>query len=107
MTGLVQRQSHFLKLINQTSPAQRKAILQTVTRDQVKVLSQIAYNVLRSTIKLTSSQAVRFKKQRRFVYVLANKKVGYGQKCAEIQRHTNIVYTLVKLATDYLSSVLQ
>ena len=80
MVELIKKQRHFLKVFIRTSPKQRKALLQTITRDQLKVVSQIAYNILRFTIKLTPVEKARLKRYRHFLYALGNKKVGYQQK---------------------------
>ena len=106
MVEQIRQQRHFLRLILQTTSAQRKALLQTITKQQLRVLSQIAYNILKFKIRLTPLEKSRLKRQRRLVYLLANRKVGYQQKKAAIRDKQRLIYTLVKIASVYLESVL-
>ena len=107
MTTLVRQQRHFLKLLVDTTPGQRKAVLRTITRNQIKAICQIAYNILRFTIELTPSEKARLKKKRSFIYLLGNKKVGYLEKKKAIEINWTTVYFIVKIASVYLGSVLK
>lgn len=107
MTDLIRRQRNFLGLLVHTTPPQRKALLRTITREQIKSLSQIAYNILRFTIDITPSEKAKLKRQRTFIYLLGSKTVGYQQKKEAIENNTGTVHSLVKIASVYLSSVLQ
>ena len=106
MVELIKQQVHFLKLVVQTSPTQRTALLRTITRPQVKAVSQIAYNILRFTIKLTLSEKARLKRYKRLVHLLGNRKVGFYQKKEAIGQNSRTVYTLIKIALEYLKPVL-
>jgi hypothetical protein len=107
MTVLVRQQRHFLKLLVGTTPGQRKALLKTITRNQVKAVCQIAYNILRFTIQLTPSEKAKLKRRRSFIYLLGSKKVGYLEKKKAIENDWTTVYSIVKIASMYLGSVLQ
>jgi hypothetical protein len=52
MVVLIQQQRHFLHLLKSTTTTQRKALLSKITKQQLKALSQIAYNILRFKIRL-------------------------------------------------------
>ena len=106
MVELIRQQRHFLQLLIQTTAAQRKALLHTITKQQLRALSQIAYNILKFKIQLTASEKVRLKRHRRVIYLLGNRKVGFQQKKGTIQDKQKLVYTLVKIASVYLESVL-
>ena len=60
MGDLIRQQRFFLQLFVQTSSAQRKALLDTVTQPQLKVLSEIAYNTIRGKVSLTPMQLRTF-----------------------------------------------
>ena len=106
MGELIRQQHHFLQLLIQTTSSQRKAILHTITRQQLRALSEIAYNILKFKIPLTASQKTSLKRQRRAIYLLANRTLGFQQKKEGVQGKQKLVYTLVKIATVYLKSVL-
>jgi hypothetical protein len=107
MVELIRQQRHFLQLLLQTTSAQRKALLHTITKQQLRALCQIAYNILKFKIPLTPSERTRLKRQRRFVYLLSNRKIGYQQKKVAIRDKQRLIYMLVKTASTYLESVLQ
>ena len=107
MVELIKQQRHFLNLLVDTTVTQRKALLRTVTKKQLKVLAQIAYNILRFTIKLTSTEKSLLKRHRRFIYLLGNKKIGFQKKKEAIPGNLRTIYILVKIALVYLEPVLQ
>ena len=107
MVQLIRQQRHFLQLLLLTTSAQRKALLHTITRPQLRALSQIAHNILKFKIRLTPSEKKRLKRQRRLVYLLGSRKVGYQQKKVAIGDKQRLIYTLVKIASVYLESTLQ
>ena len=107
MGELIRQQRHFLQLLIQTTSAQRKAILHTITKSQLKAVSEIAYNILKFKIPLTASQKTSLKRQRRVIYLLGNRKVGFQQKKEGIQSKEKLVYKLIKIASVHLGSVLE
>lgn len=106
MVELVRQQRHFLCLLKSTTAAQRKALLSTITRQQLKALSQIAYNILRFKIRLTPLEKARLKRQRRVIHLLGNRAIGFEQKREAIRRKPRVIYTFVKIALAYLEPVL-
>ena len=107
MEDLIQQQRHFLRLFVQTTSAQRKAILQTITQDQVKALTQIAHNIIVGTVPLTSSDKEQLKRNTRFVHLLGDKKLGYKHKQRLVLNKQGLVYVLVNSAVIYLETVLR
>ena len=70
MVELIKEQRHFLKLFIQTNSAQSKALLQTLTQCQSRVLSQIAHNIIKSRIKLSPTERELSETQEKpFVYL--------------------------------------
>ena len=103
---LMKQQRHFLQLFAQTTPAQRKALLQTITGNQLRSLSQISRNIIKFTIRLTPSEKTKLKRQRRIVHTLGNKTIGLDRKKRIVLKKQLIVYTLIKIALTYLDPVL-
>lgn len=106
MVELIKQQRHFLHLLKSTSAAQRKVLLSTITRQQLKALCQIAYNILRFKIRLTPGEKDQLKRQRRFIHLLGNRTIGFKHKKEAIQHKSRVVYVLVKIAFAYLEPVL-
>ena len=55
MVQLIIQERHFLLLFVQSTPSQRKELLQTITRKQLRALSQIAHNIVKFKIQLTTA----------------------------------------------------
>ena len=106
MVELIKQQRHFLYLIKDTIAAQRKALLSTITRQQLKALSQIAYNILRFKIRLSPLEKAQLKRQRRVIHLLGNRAIGFKQKREIIKHKPRVIYTLVKIAFTYLEPIL-
>ncbi len=107
MVELIKQQRHFLLLIVQTSPAQRKALLRTITRNQLRALSQIAHNIIKSNIRLTPAERQHLKRHRRLIYILGDRKLGSHHKKEAIIGKQKLIHALVKIALAYLEPVLQ
>ena len=107
MVQLLIQERHFSVLIVQTTPAQRKALLHTITRQQVRAISQISHNIVKFRIQLTTSQQKKLKCERRLLHILADRKLGYTHKKQTIRDRKRFVYTLLKIAIPYLETILK
>ena len=61
MVELIKEQIYCLKLFVQTTSAQRKALLQTITQRQIRALCQIAHNIIKFRIKLSPTDRALLK----------------------------------------------
>ena len=102
MVELIKQQRHFLYLVANTTADQREVLLKTITCQQLRALSQIAYNIIRFKGKLTPTEKVNLKRQRHFIYLLRDRNIGFVQKKEAIQHIQRIIHTLVKIASAYL-----
>lgn len=62
MSSSVSEQQHVLNFLLQTNPKQRKLLLRSVTKDQLRVLGEIAANVVHSVILLNPEEKKNFGK---------------------------------------------
>ena len=53
---MIEDQGHYLQLLQFTSKLQRKTLLTTITKPQVKALCEITHNVLKGTVVLSPSE---------------------------------------------------
>ena len=79
MVELIKQQRHFLYLVTNTTANQRKGLLKTITCQQLRALSQIAY-IIRLKDKLTLKEKASLKRQRRFIYLLGDRNTGFVKK---------------------------
>ena len=106
MVKLIKEQRHFLKLSVLMTVAQRKALLQTITQRQIRSLSQIAHNIIKFRIKLSPTERALLKRERRLLYILGDRTLGYQRKIVALRGTQRFLYTLPKVALAYLESVL-
>lgn len=106
MVELVRKQRHFLQLLAQTTPKQRKQLLKTVTRDQLRAIAQIAHNIIRSIIVLSPADKDKLKRHRRLIHLLGNRKIGYDRKKSALSGHYRSILTLIQIAVPHLKEIL-
>lgn len=106
MSAIILEQRHFLHLVTRTTPLQRKVLFQTITKEQLKALCEIAHNIIKGTIPLSSSDQTQFKRERRFLHLLGSKTLGIKHKKTLIRSKQRILHRLVTVAVTYLKSVL-
>lgn len=107
MVQLLVQERHFLLLFLHTTPAQRKALLQTITRHQLRAISQIAHNIVKFKIQLTTVEKRTLKRERRLLHLLGDRTLGYHHKKNVIWENQRFVYILLKIAVPYLKVVLE
>lgn len=107
MVELVRKQRHFILLLSHTTPKQRKQLLKTITRDQLKAISQIAHNIIKSVIVLSSSDRDKLIKHKRFIHLIGNRKLGFSKKKGVISNHQRLILTLLQIVIPHLKTVLE
>ena len=103
---LMKEQRYFLKLFEETTPAQRKSLLLAITRPQIRALSQIAHNVIKFTIRLKPEEKKKLRRYRRVLHLLGDKKAGFDVKRRAIVDKAKLIYELTRLALTYLEPAL-
>ena len=80
MTRAVQTQIPFLELLQSTSVKQRKALLQTLTKDQFHALCEIILNVYKGTVPVSDYYVKRLFPFKRSIQMMTNKHVSGKRK---------------------------
>ena len=87
MSKVIKDAEAYVKLFLQTSShSQRKALLDTITNDQIKALCEITHNFLRGNIPLDKKKLAPLKKQKAFIRSLGNPKISLKEKISLLQR---------------------
>lgn len=107
MSDLMKEQLCFLRLFVQTTPRQRKVLLDTATPLQLKALSEIAHNITKGNVTLTTSEQTQLKRDKRLIHLLGDKKLGYKHKQRLVLLKQRTLYILIKIALTYLEPALQ
>ncbi len=98
----VKEQRHFLRLFVIASRDQRTQLLKTVSRKQLKALTEIAHNVLRYVVTLTPTQRSKLKRRQRTIRLLGDPTIGYKVKKKAIVGKVSDILTLLKIVQQHL-----
>ena len=106
MSKLIKDNAPFLQLLlHITSKAQRKSLLNSITNEQVKVLSEIAHNLLQGTIPFNTVQKVKLKKYKSFIRLLGNTSVAIKAKKQNISKKGSVIALLLLTAEPTLKKI--
>ena len=103
----MKRQIWYLHLLmTTTSSAQRKALLDTITNEQLKSLTEVTHNLLQGNIPITEAQKRNLRKHKTFLKILGNVKVPNSTKREALCRKGAVVTTVLKIAAPQLKQFL-
>lgn len=102
MSSSVSNHQTFLNVLLQTNAKQRKLLLSSITRDQLKVLGEIAANVVHSVILLNPEEKKTLKKYKTFLIVLGDKKTFRKVKVGYLKRKNKAIAILLKIVKPFL-----
>lgn len=101
MSQLLEDQRHFLHLLRSTKKDQRKALLSTIDKPQLKALSEIAHNVIKGTIVLTPAERRRLKRFKQIINVLGRKSSTRAQRIRVLQRGATAILHLLNIVETW------
>jgi hypothetical protein len=105
MSKTLKRVSPFLTLLLSTTKDQAKALLYTLTPDQVHALQEIAQNLLH--LPLSPNIKAVVKKRNLILRKLADKSIKIKQKIALIENHQRQIYHTLLLVKTQLKSLIE
>ena len=89
-------------LMTTSSSAQRRALLDTITNEQLKSLTELTHNLLQGNIPITETQKRNLRKHKMFLRILGNPKVSFLQKREALCQKGGVVVTVLKIAAPQL-----
>jgi hypothetical protein len=108
MSALVKRQSSYLQLFRDTkSKTQRKALLDSVTKEQLQALIEITHNLLKGVLPLTLNHKKKLTPHRKFLRMLGDPKVNLKTKKVALCHRGNVIALLLSAVWPTLKTVLQ
>ncbi len=97
----------FLQMLIQTHPRQRRALIQSSTVQQLRVLTEIFVNILRGIIPLTSQHKAEVTRHAKVIRRLVKSKLTGVKRRNLLERYSHIlpivlepIYPLLKEAID-------
>lgn len=101
MSRLLDTHQHFLHLLRTAKKDQRKALLKTIDKSQLKVLSEIAHNVIKGTIVLTPSEKVKLKRFKKIISILGRKTSTRKDRLRVLQKGTTAIVHLLDIVDSW------
>ena len=95
-----------LKSILKAKPPQRRLLLQTASDELILTLCEVALNILRGTIPLTSAQYKKLEKKKTAIKFIADKKIGVLKKRRAINQEGGFILPLLSVAIPFISSLI-
>ena len=101
--SLMKRQIWYLQLLMRTrSKDQRRVLLDTITNEQLRALTEVTHNILQGNIPLTASHKRELRTEKSFLQILGDIKAPLVKKREAFCGKADIVVLLLKAAAPRL-----
>lgn len=108
MSRLVKKHWSYLQLLmNTSSKQQRKVLLDTITNDQLRALTQVVVNLLGSILPITPSQKQKLKKHKNIIRRIGDTKLGSKKKKELLCRQSALIAQLLKSVEPALRDLIK
>ena len=104
--GRMKRNYAILKYLQKIQPNQQSMIIKGANRDLLETLSEIALNIVKKNIKLSSPQINKLRPYERQIYDLSLKKHSLTKKRKILQTGSGLISGLLSVALPVLMSII-
>ena len=102
MSKRLRRNLPVLKTVLSLKPKQRKKNVCHSSEDLILALCEIALNVLKGNIPLTSTQYSKLNKQKKFIKLFADRKTGLPRKRKVLRQSGGFILPLLASSLPFL-----
>ena len=81
---------------------QRRVLLDTITNEQLKALTEVTHNILQGNIPLTEAHKRKLRKEKSFLHILGDVAVSLTKKREVLCGKASVVVSLLKAAEPRL-----
>nr|DAC81315.1 TPA_asm: gasderminX [Larimichthys croaker adintovirus] len=107
MSARIRRNAPLLKALYHATPRKRKDILAHSSPDFLQALCEIALNLLKGNIPLSSPQYKKLKSRRKIIRLLADKKTALNQKRRTLMKQSGgFILPLLSAAVPILGNLI-
>lgn len=106
MSARLKRNLPLLRVLLHASPVQRRLILQTASKELILSVCEVAFNILRGVIPLSTPQYKRLARQKTAIKLVADKKIGVLRKKQVINQKGGFLGPLLSIAVPFLTELL-
>lgn len=95
---LLRKNISFLQAFKVLSETQRLILLENVTPEQSKILSDIAANILRGNLRLSPDKKVLLSKHKKFLRCISDSNTSHQDRLKCIKNHPKSSLTLIEVS---------
>ena len=106
MTKRLKLTEQFVKTLARSSPHTRKTLLRSATNAQLKGLCELCLNILHGNLPLDTATFQRFKRNRKVIEDLSNRRIPLYKKRDIINQKGGFLGTLATFAIPLLAQVI-
>lgn len=106
MSARLKRNLPLLRMLLQVSPVQRQKLLQTASKELILSVCEVAFNILRGVIPLSTLQYKRLARQKSAIKLVADKRIGLLKKKQVINQKGGFLGPLLSIAVPFLTELL-
>ena len=105
MSQRIRKYITYLQLLHNTHRSQQKALLNTITLEQLKAISEIALNILHGVIPLKALQKKALTPYRKFIRMIGQKKGSLIKKKTILLKNIKALGVLLKSGEALLKTL--
>ena len=106
LSDRVVRNAAFISLLCTASPAQRRALIETASKDQIDTLCEIALNTRDGNIDASPEQIKALRRHRDRVIFLADKRVPWTEKKEDLEQSGGFLPILAAVLAPVIGGAL-
>lgn len=107
MSARIKKHWAYIHLLAKTPSAQqRKALLETITPEQFKAVSEVILNVVHLKVPIPKAAVARLKRHKAIIGLLADRKVSARRRLEVLANNLNLVVKILNTALPGLQTLL-
>ena len=107
MSKFIKKQASYLRLfIDTPSKQQKRVLLDTITDNQLKALTEITFNLLQGVIPITTDQKNKLRKYKRLVELIGDPKASPKKKKKALCRQAKVITLILRSVEPSLKTFL-
>ena len=105
MSALVRRNLSFIRLLISTNTKQQKALFNTITREQVKSIIEITYNIINLGIRVSPADRAKLIRHVTLLKDIGIKKQSIKKKTVLIKSKGKIIISMLKAVISTIEKI--
>lgn len=105
MSALIRRNLPFIRLLISTNTKQQKALFNTITREQVKSIIEITYNIINLGIRVSPADRTKLIRHVTLLKDIGIKKQSIKKKTVLIKSKGKIIISMLKAVISTIEKI--